>query len=161
MEFYHCGVLSLKFHPTHPSKGAVIHLKRKLAQEALLYGALTSTFTVLSVPIFAGFAGQKVPWYTWPAAGLGLTGVGLLTNSNGSFTPGDGLCILSATVFGHGALHCLIIVYPPPPSHAPPEQWVVHSGGRAVHSQRHRVRARPCPHFSAQPEPSNITQFEI
>ena len=47
-------------------------------------GALTSTFTVLSVPIFAGLHGQRVPWYTWPASALGMVGVGLLTGGDGA-----------------------------------------------------------------------------
>jgi drug/metabolite transporter (DMT)-like permease len=67
-------------------------------------GALTSTFTVLTVPIFAGMAGQVVPWYTWPASLLGLVGVGLLTNSGGEPVLGDAICILSATIFGYHTL---------------------------------------------------------
>ena len=67
-------------------------------------GALTSTFTVLSVPIFAGLGGQVVPWYTWPASLMGLVGVGLLTNSGGEPVLGDAICIFSATIFG---LHTL------------------------------------------------------
>lgn len=67
-------------------------------------GALTSTFTVLSVPVFAGMAGQVVPWYTWPASCMGLVGVGLLTNSGGDPTIGDAICILSACAFGYHTL---------------------------------------------------------
>ena len=68
-------------------------------------GALTSTFTVLSVPIFAGLHGQRVPWYTWPASALGLVGVGLLTGGDGAApTTGDAVCILSAVIFGYHTL---------------------------------------------------------
>ena len=64
-------------------------------------GALTSTFTVLSVPVFANLSGQRVPWYTWPASLMGVVGVALLTNSGGDPTYADALCVLSATVFGY------------------------------------------------------------
>lgn len=64
-------------------------------------GALTSTFTVLSVPVFANLSGQRVPWYTWPASLMGVFGVALLTNSGGDPTYADALCVLSATVFGY------------------------------------------------------------
>ena len=68
-------------------------------------GALTSTFTVLSVPIFAGLHGQRVPWYTWPASALGMVGVGLLTGGDGAApTTGDAVCILSAVIFGYHTL---------------------------------------------------------
>ena len=68
-------------------------------------GALTSTFTVLSVPVFAGFAGQKVPWFTWPASVAAIIGVGLLTGGDGSpFATGDAVCILSAIIFGYHTL---------------------------------------------------------
>ena len=67
-------------------------------------GALTSTFTVLTVPIFAQMSGLVVPWYTWPASAIGIVGVGLLTNSGGEPVVGDAICILSATVFGYHTL---------------------------------------------------------
>lgn len=68
-------------------------------------GALTSTFTVLSVPVFAALAGQKVPWFTWPASVLAIAGVGLLTGGDGSeFVAGDAVCILSAVIFGYHTL---------------------------------------------------------
>ena len=68
-------------------------------------GALTSTFTVLSVPVFAGAAGQKVPWFTWPASAAAAAGVGLLTGGDGSpFVAGDAVCILSAIIFGYHTL---------------------------------------------------------
>ena len=65
-------------------------------------GALTSTFTVLSVPLFAGASGQKVPWFTWPADICAIFGVSLLTGGDESgFVQGDALCILSAIIFGY------------------------------------------------------------
>ena len=68
-------------------------------------GALTSTFTVLSVPVFAALAGQKVPWFTWPASVVAIAGVGLLTGGDGSeFVAGDAVCILSAVIFGYHTL---------------------------------------------------------
>ena len=68
-------------------------------------GALTSTFTVLSVPVFAGLAGQRVPWFTWPASVAAMVGVGLLTGGDGSpFVAGDAVCILSAIIFGYHTL---------------------------------------------------------
>ena len=68
-------------------------------------GALTSTFTVLSVPVFAALAGQKVPWFTWPASLVAVAGVGLLTGGDGSeFVAGDAVCILSAVIFGYHTL---------------------------------------------------------
>ena len=68
-------------------------------------GALTSTFTVLSVPVFAALAGQKVPWFTWPASVVAVAGVGLLTGGDGSeFVAGDAVCILSAVIFGYHTL---------------------------------------------------------
>ena len=68
-------------------------------------GALTSTFTVLSVPIFAGMAGQRVPWFTWPASIAAMVGVGLLTGGDGSSpVAGDAICILSAIIFGYHTL---------------------------------------------------------
>jgi len=68
-------------------------------------GALTSTFTVLSVPVFAGLSGQRVPWYTWPASVVACAGVALLTGGDGSaFTDGDAICILAAVVFGYHTL---------------------------------------------------------
>ena len=68
-------------------------------------GALTSTFTVLSVPVFAGLAGQRVPWFTWPASVAAMVGVGLLTGGGGSpFVAGDAVCILSAIIFGYHTL---------------------------------------------------------
>ena len=38
-------------------------------------GAFTGTFTVLAVPILVGLSGRKVPWTTWAAAAVALTGV--------------------------------------------------------------------------------------
>ncbi len=41
-------------------------------------GAFTGTFTVLAVPILVGLSGRKVPWTTWAAAAVALTGRHLL-----------------------------------------------------------------------------------
>lgn len=68
-------------------------------------GALTSTFTVLSVPLFVGASGQKVPWFTWPASICAIIGVGLLTGGDETgFVKGDALCIMSAVIFGYHTL---------------------------------------------------------
>ncbi|CAL5228166.1 g11247 [Coccomyxa viridis] len=63
-------------------------------------GAFTGTFTVLAVPLLVGLSGRKVPWTTWAAAAVALTGVGLLTTSGVDPNIGDALCIGSATLFG-------------------------------------------------------------
>ena len=60
---------------------------------------------MLSVPVFAGLAGQRVPWFTWPASVAAMVGVGLLTGGDGSpFVAGDAVCILSAIIFGYHTL---------------------------------------------------------
>ena len=40
-------------------------------------GAFTGTFTVLIVPILVGLSGRRVPWSTWAAAAVALTGAGV------------------------------------------------------------------------------------
>ena len=56
----------------------------------------------MSVPLFAGASGQKVPWFTWPADICAIFGVSLLTGGDESgFVQGDALCILSAIIFGY------------------------------------------------------------
>ena len=37
-------------------------------------GAFTGTFTVLAVPMLVGLSGRRVPWSTWAAAAVALTG---------------------------------------------------------------------------------------
>ena len=65
------------------------------------HGALTGTFTVLSVPVLAGLVqGRKIHYTTWIAAVTAMIGVALLTGDAGNFNSGDAWCILSAVVFG-------------------------------------------------------------
>lgn len=63
-------------------------------------GAFTGTFTVLAVPILVGLSGRRVPWTTWFAAVVAMSGVGLLTTSGVEANVGDLWCILSAIMFG-------------------------------------------------------------
>ena len=56
-------------------------LKVKCFQRFLVSDVNLHHYT--TVPIFAGMAGQVVPWYTFPAAVTAVGGVALLTNSGG------------------------------------------------------------------------------
>ena len=71
-----------------------------LSQTLSSHGALTGTFTVLSVPMLAGLAGREIHWTTWASAVTAMFGVALLTGDAGAFTAGDAWCIGSAVVFG-------------------------------------------------------------
>jgi len=64
------------------------------------HGSFTGTIMVLIVPVLVGLSGRKVANTTWIGAIVALFGVALLTTSDATPNYGDGLCILSALLFG-------------------------------------------------------------
>lgn len=63
--------------------------------------AFIGTFTVIEVPIIAGFFGVKIPPITWASALAALVGVGLLETAGGNSSPlGDFWTMMSALLFG-------------------------------------------------------------
>jgi drug/metabolite transporter (DMT)-like permease len=64
------------------------------------HGSFTGTIMVLIVPVLVGLSGRKVANSTWIGAIVALFGVALLTTSDSTPNYGDGLCVLSALLFG-------------------------------------------------------------
>ena len=57
-------------------------------------GAFTGTFTVLAVPMLVGLSGRSVPWSTWTAAAVALTGA----NCRSLYHRQAAICITQATM---------------------------------------------------------------
>jgi len=64
-------------------------------------GSFCLAFTVLAVPLILGAGGRKIEKAQWIASVVALGGVGLLTTSGGDIQIGDGLCLVSAALFGY------------------------------------------------------------
>ena len=66
------------------------------------HAAFTTTFTVLTVPLIAGFRGRRIPASTWAAGATAVLGVALLDwgGEGLAISGGDLLCIASAMIFG-------------------------------------------------------------